>query len=92
MKDERLGEQVCACIRLKNGQTSSAEEIRAFCKGQVREAHHSHNQSTSVQFVDWNLYFFFSFPLDFSLQDPTLCALFRQLPSDSLWKGMTRLL
>ncbi len=36
VKDERLGEQVCACIRLEAGQTSSAEEIRAFCKGQVR--------------------------------------------------------
>lgn len=35
VKDERLGEQVCACIRLKKGQTSSAEEIRAYCKGQV---------------------------------------------------------
>uniref|UniRef100_A0A3Q3WI88 Medium-chain acyl-CoA ligase ACSF2, mitochondrial n=1 Tax=Mola mola TaxID=94237 RepID=A0A3Q3WI88_MOLML len=36
VKDERLGEQVCACIRLKNGQSCTAEEIRAFCKGQVR--------------------------------------------------------
>eukprot|EP00066_Takifugu_rubripes_P013105 XP_011602371.1 PREDICTED: acyl-CoA synthetase family member 2, mitochondrial-like [Takifugu rubripes] len=36
VKDERLGEQVCACIRLKNGQSSSPEEIKAFCKGQVR--------------------------------------------------------
>ncbi|XP_029292853.1 acyl-CoA synthetase family member 2, mitochondrial-like [Cottoperca gobio] len=35
VKDERLGEQVCACIRLKEGQTSSAKEIRAFCKGQI---------------------------------------------------------
>ncbi|XP_020511041.2 medium-chain acyl-CoA ligase ACSF2, mitochondrial-like [Labrus bergylta] len=35
VKDERLGEQVCACIRLKEGQTSSAEEIRAFCKDQI---------------------------------------------------------
>ena len=35
VKDERLGEQVCACIKLKDGQTSSVEEIRAFCKGQV---------------------------------------------------------
>uniref|UniRef100_A0AAQ5XHP0 Medium-chain acyl-CoA ligase ACSF2, mitochondrial n=1 Tax=Amphiprion ocellaris TaxID=80972 RepID=A0AAQ5XHP0_AMPOC len=35
VKDERLGEQVCACIRLKAGQTSSAEQIRAFCKGQI---------------------------------------------------------
>uniref|UniRef100_A0A8C4HVY4 Medium-chain acyl-CoA ligase ACSF2, mitochondrial n=1 Tax=Dicentrarchus labrax TaxID=13489 RepID=A0A8C4HVY4_DICLA len=38
VKDERLGEQVCACIRLKEGQTSSTEEIRAFCKGQVRSS------------------------------------------------------
>lgn len=36
MRDERLGEQVCACIRLNEGQTCSAEEVRAFCKGQVR--------------------------------------------------------
>uniref|UniRef100_A0A3Q3G767 Medium-chain acyl-CoA ligase ACSF2, mitochondrial n=1 Tax=Labrus bergylta TaxID=56723 RepID=A0A3Q3G767_9LABR len=35
VKDERLGEQVCACIRLKEGHTSTAEEIRAFCKGQI---------------------------------------------------------
>ncbi|KAG7242813.1 hypothetical protein INR49_018068 [Caranx melampygus] len=35
VKDERLGEQVCACIRLKVGHTSSTEEIRAFCKGQI---------------------------------------------------------
>ncbi|XP_071778942.1 medium-chain acyl-CoA ligase ACSF2, mitochondrial-like [Centroberyx gerrardi] len=35
VKDERLGEQVCACIKLKEGQTSSVEEIRAFCKGQI---------------------------------------------------------
>ncbi|KAM4597773.1 medium-chain acyl-CoA ligase ACSF2, mitochondrial-like [Polymixia lowei] len=35
VKDERLGEQVCACIKLKDGQTSSVEEIRAFCKDQI---------------------------------------------------------
>lgn len=35
VKDERLGEQVCACIRLKEGQTSTAEEMREFCKGQI---------------------------------------------------------
>ncbi|XP_059203930.1 medium-chain acyl-CoA ligase ACSF2, mitochondrial-like [Centropristis striata] len=35
VKDERLGEQVCACIRLREGLTSSAEEIKAFCKGQI---------------------------------------------------------
>lgn len=36
VKDERLGEQVCACLRLRQDQTSSAEEIRSFCKGKVR--------------------------------------------------------
>uniref|UniRef100_A0A672YMU0 Medium-chain acyl-CoA ligase ACSF2, mitochondrial n=1 Tax=Sphaeramia orbicularis TaxID=375764 RepID=A0A672YMU0_9TELE len=35
VKDERLGEQVCACIRLREGRTSTAEEIRGFCKGQI---------------------------------------------------------
>jgi len=35
VKDERLGEQVCACIKLKAGQASSEEEIQAFCKGQI---------------------------------------------------------
>ncbi|KAA8585187.1 hypothetical protein FQN60_003881 [Etheostoma spectabile] len=35
VKDERLGEQVCACIRLREGKTSSADDIRAFCKGQI---------------------------------------------------------
>ncbi|MEQ2225967.1 Acyl-CoA synthetase member 2 mitochondrial [Ilyodon furcidens] len=35
VKDERLGEQVCACIRLRAGQTSTAEEIRDFCKGKI---------------------------------------------------------
>nr|XP_033500579.1 medium-chain acyl-CoA ligase ACSF2, mitochondrial-like [Epinephelus lanceolatus] len=48
VKDERLGEQVCACIRLKEGQTSSAEEIRAFCKGQISHFKIPHY----VMFVD----------------------------------------
>ncbi|XP_049601035.1 medium-chain acyl-CoA ligase ACSF2, mitochondrial-like isoform X1 [Syngnathus scovelli] len=35
VKDERLGEQVCACIRLKEGQTCTVDEIQTFCKGQI---------------------------------------------------------
>ncbi|KAK6312444.1 hypothetical protein J4Q44_G00181080 [Coregonus suidteri] len=35
VRDERMGEQVCACIRLKEGQDCSREEIRDFCKGQI---------------------------------------------------------
>ena len=33
--DERLGEQVCACIKLKPGQTATEQDIKDFCKGQV---------------------------------------------------------
>ncbi|XP_045571742.1 medium-chain acyl-CoA ligase ACSF2, mitochondrial isoform X3 [Salmo salar] len=35
VRDERMGEQVCACIRLTEGQDCSREEIRDFCKGQI---------------------------------------------------------
>ncbi|KAK3529610.1 hypothetical protein QTP70_032030 [Hemibagrus guttatus] len=35
VKDERMGEEVCACIKLKDGQECTAEEIKAFCKGQM---------------------------------------------------------
>ncbi|XP_036428431.1 medium-chain acyl-CoA ligase ACSF2, mitochondrial isoform X2 [Colossoma macropomum] len=35
VKDERMGEDVCACIKLKAGQECTAEEIRAYCKGQI---------------------------------------------------------
>lgn len=55
VKDERMGEQVCACIRLKNSQTSSPEEIKAFCKGQISHFKIPHY----VMFVD-------SFPLTVS--------------------------
>jgi fatty-acyl-CoA synthase len=33
--DARYGEEICAWIKLKAGQTATAEEIRAFCKGQI---------------------------------------------------------
>ncbi len=35
LPDERLGETVCAWIRLKDGQTATAEEIREFCRGTI---------------------------------------------------------
>ncbi|XP_068192295.1 medium-chain acyl-CoA ligase ACSF2, mitochondrial-like isoform X1 [Antennarius striatus] len=35
VKDSRMGEQVCACIRVKAGEACSAEEIRSFCKGKI---------------------------------------------------------
>ncbi|KAJ8026995.1 Acyl-CoA synthetase family member 2, mitochondrial [Holothuria leucospilota] len=33
--DEIMGEEVCACIKLKQGETSTAEEIKALCKGKI---------------------------------------------------------
>ena len=36
--DRKYGEEVCAVIRLHEGATADAEEIRAYCRGQI--AHH----------------------------------------------------
>ena len=33
--DPRYGEEVCAWIKLRDGQTATPEEIREFCKGQI---------------------------------------------------------
>jgi fatty-acyl-CoA synthase len=33
--DDKYGEELCAWIQLKDGQTAVAEEIQAFCKGQI---------------------------------------------------------
>jgi fatty-acyl-CoA synthase len=33
--DSRMGEEVCAWIQLRDGQTASEEEIREYCKGQI---------------------------------------------------------
>uniref|UniRef100_A0A8C4XHL2 Medium-chain acyl-CoA ligase ACSF2, mitochondrial n=1 Tax=Erpetoichthys calabaricus TaxID=27687 RepID=A0A8C4XHL2_ERPCA len=35
VKDEKMGEEVCACIRLARGAESTAEEIKDFCKGKI---------------------------------------------------------
>jgi fatty-acyl-CoA synthase len=35
LPDERLGETVCAWIRLKPGQSATEDEIRAFCRGTI---------------------------------------------------------
>jgi fatty-acyl-CoA synthase len=33
--DPRYGEEICAWIKLKAGQSATPEEIREFCKGQI---------------------------------------------------------
>jgi fatty-acyl-CoA synthase len=33
--DEKYGEELCAWVKLKDGETATEEEIRAFCKGEI---------------------------------------------------------
>jgi fatty-acyl-CoA synthase len=46
--DPRMGEELCAWVRLKPGETAEEEEIRAFCRGQI--AHYKIPRY--VRFVD----------------------------------------
>ncbi len=46
--DLRYGEELCAWVRLRDGETATAEEIRAFCQGQI--AHYKIPRY--VKFVD----------------------------------------
>ncbi len=46
--DDRYGEELCAWIRVKAGQTLTADEVRGFCQGQI-----AHNKIPRyVEFVD----------------------------------------
>jgi fatty-acyl-CoA synthase len=46
--DDRYGEELCAWVRTRSGETLTAEEIRAFCQGQI-----AHNKIPRyVEFVD----------------------------------------
>lgn len=46
--DAKYGEQVCAWIRLREGETASEDEIRQFCKGKIAHFKIPHY----VKFVD----------------------------------------
>jgi fatty-acyl-CoA synthase len=46
--DQRFGEQVGVWIKLKDGETADAEEIRAFCQGQIAHYKIPHH----VRFVE----------------------------------------
>ena len=46
--DSKFGEEICAWVKLRAGETSSREEIAAFCKGQI--AHYKIPRY--VKFVD----------------------------------------
>ncbi|WP_298871127.1 AMP-binding protein [uncultured Bradyrhizobium sp.] len=46
--DSRYGEELCAWIRVRSGETLTAEDVRAFCDGQI-----AHNKIPRyVEFVD----------------------------------------
>ena len=65
--DKRLGEAVAVWIRLKDGETMTVEEVKAFCKGQV------------IKSVAWTLFFLLThvlnIPADFTLQDSAVYSL-----------------
>jgi fatty-acyl-CoA synthase len=46
--DQRYGEELCAWVRLRDGETAAEEEIRAFCQGQI--AHYK--VPRYIKFVD----------------------------------------
>jgi fatty-acyl-CoA synthase len=46
--DPKYGEELCACIILRPGMEASAEEIRAFCEGEI--AHYKIPRH--VRFID----------------------------------------
>ncbi|KMN81368.1 AMP-binding protein [Chromobacterium sp. LK11] len=46
--DERFGEELCAWVRLRDGESASADDIRAFCQGQI--AHYKIPRY--IEFVD----------------------------------------
>lgn len=35
VKDTRMGEEICACIRIHSDQECTAEEIKEYCKGKI---------------------------------------------------------
>ncbi len=46
--DDRYGEELCAWVRVRGGETLTADDVRAFCQGQI-----AHNKIPRyVEFVD----------------------------------------
>jgi fatty-acyl-CoA synthase len=46
--DEKYGEEVCAWIKLREGTSATAEEIRDFCRGKIAHFKVPHY----IKFVD----------------------------------------
>lgn len=48
-----MGEEICACIRVRAGQNCTEEEIKAFCKGKVGLPLCPVIQSLTDQYTQW---------------------------------------
>jgi fatty-acyl-CoA synthase len=46
--DEKYGEELCAWVKVREGQVITADDVRAFCKGQI--AHYK--VPRHIRFVD----------------------------------------
>ena len=51
MPDPRYGEELCAWVRLRDGETATPEEIRAFCQGRspITRCRATSNSSTAFR-------------------------------------------
>ena len=48
--DDRYGEELCAWIKLKTGETCDEEEVRAFCRGQIATTRFLATSASSTPF------------------------------------------
>lgn len=86
VKDERMGEEICACIKLVDGADCTAEEIKAYCKGQVGHSSRLifHNELELCCTIMSAVHLLLS---DLPLQDSSLRTFCNQLPTHDHWKG-----
>lgn len=98
-----MGEEICACIRLKEGEKTTAEEIKAFCKGKVGASSHPKHrhvaqfsntlclltcQPTAHCDTAWPHALIPFWPADLPLQDSPVHRFCHKLPPHRLRKGM----
>ena len=57
--DERMGEELCAWVKLKDGCSLSEEEFKTFAKGQVRWSHQTLCPGSIITCtIDWRIVIF----------------------------------
>lgn len=89
VQDSRMGEEVCACIKLVDGEECTPEEIKAYCKGQVRRRDSTENWHFFHILPSYRTCFelFHLLLSDLSLQDSSLRTFCHQLPAHYYGKG-----